>query len=176
MGSTWGLQAFNIQSIPRIDNKHVDRLAAIGVHYDVPEHVEDKRHIRLVVRPVVPDNHTNWQVFDSDVQIVNFLQNEAEFSNRNQSKLQNQYGNQIMNLGSNKLPKGLITLESFSNPDDQPRSRGLNLATNKDDHIPIDIVDGKVLSLGNLCSKDEWENFVHLCPEFNDVFAWTYDD
>ena len=57
-----GSQAFNIQSIPRRDNKCVERLAAIGSHYDVPDHVEDKReqHIRLVVRPIVLDNHANW--------------------------------------------------------------------------------------------------------------------
>ena len=62
----------------------------IGAHYDIPKHVVDtkEQHIRLVVRPVVPDNCTNWQVFDSDLQIVNFLQNEIEFSARNQSKLQ----------------------------------------------------------------------------------------
>ena len=59
--------------------KHVDRLATIVAHYDVPKHVEEKRekHIKLIVRLVVLDNHANWQVFDFDVQIVNFLQIEA---------------------------------------------------------------------------------------------------
>ena len=59
----------------------------------------------MVVRPAVPDNGTHWQVFESDEQIVSFLQNEVEFSDRNQSRLQNQYGDQIVNLSSNKLPK-----------------------------------------------------------------------
>lgn len=81
-----------------------------------------------------------------------------------------------MNLRSKKFPKGLITLESVFNLDDQARSRGLNLAMNKDGHIPVSIIDGKVLNLGKVCSKVEQENFVHLCQEFNDVFAWTYDD
>jgi hypothetical protein len=81
-----------------------------------------------------------------------------------------------MNLSSKKFPKGLITLESIFNPDDQVRSRGPNLATNKDGHIPVAIADGRVLSLGKVCSKVKQENFVYLCQEFIDVFAWTYDD
>ena len=53
---------FNIQSVPRKENKLVDRPIKIGAQYDVPKHVVDKReqHIRLVVRPAIPDNHTNW--------------------------------------------------------------------------------------------------------------------
>lgn len=47
---------------------------------------------------------------------------------------------------------------------------------NKDDYILFVIANGKVLNLGKMCSIDEQENFVHLCQEFNDVFAWAYDD
>ncbi|MDF3686312.1 hypothetical protein, partial [Enterobacter hormaechei] len=47
-----------------------------------------KQKIKVVVRPAVPVNNTHWQVFESDEQIVSFLQNEAEFSERNQSRLQ----------------------------------------------------------------------------------------
>ena len=62
---------------------------AIGAQYDIPKHVLDdkEQHIRLVVRPIVPDNCRNWQVFDSNEKIVNFLHNEVEFSAKNQSKL-----------------------------------------------------------------------------------------
>ncbi|KAH9310881.1 hypothetical protein KI387_025916, partial [Taxus chinensis] len=47
--------------------------------------------IKVVVRPAVLDNNTSWQVFENDQQIVNFLQEEAEFSARNQDKLEQQY-------------------------------------------------------------------------------------
>ncbi|KAH9323061.1 hypothetical protein KI387_017700, partial [Taxus chinensis] len=43
----------------------------------------------------------------------------AEFSARNQDKLEQQYGDQVVQLRTNKLPKGLITLESIFNPNDQ---------------------------------------------------------
>ena len=126
--------------------------------------------------PTITDNNTHWQVFDSDEQIVSFLQNEAKFSDRNQSRLQDQYGDQIIHLSSNKLPKGLITLESVFNPDDQTRDGGMNLAAEKDDHTPVIITDGNSLNMGKVCSEIEQQNFIHLCQEFNDIFAWTYDD
>ena len=81
------------------------------------------------------------------------MQNEAEFSDRNQSRLQDQYGDQIINLSSIKLPKGLITLESVFNPDDQARGRVMNLAADKDDHTPVTVADGKSLNMGKVCSE-----------------------
>ena len=110
-------------------------------------------------------------MFESNEQIVGFWQNEAEFSDRNQWRLQDQYGDQIINLSSNKLPKDIITLESVFNPNDQARGRVMNLATDKDDHTPVMIADGKSLNMGKVCSKIEQESFIHLCQEFNDVFS-----
>lgn len=57
-----GFNAFNIQSIPRKKNKHVDRLAAIGASYDVPGNLEEeeKQQIRVVVRPTILDNNIHW--------------------------------------------------------------------------------------------------------------------
>ena len=83
--------AFNIVSIPRNKNKHVDRLAAIGAQFDIPNEihkVEARQYVKIVVRPSMPDNNVTWQVFDSDEKIVNFLIAEAEFTNGNQQKWQ----------------------------------------------------------------------------------------
>ena len=87
--------------------------------------------------------------------LISFLQNEAEFSDRNQSRLQNEYGDQIINLSSNKWPKGLITLESVFDRDDQARGRVMNLAVDEDDHTPVTVVDGKSLNMGKVCSEIE---------------------
>ncbi|KAH9296132.1 hypothetical protein KI387_039720, partial [Taxus chinensis] len=115
------LEAFSINSIPRKKNEAADRLAAIGAAFDVVENIKSEKpqpHIKVVVKPAVPDNNTSWQVFENDQQIVNFLQEEAEFSTRNQDKLHQQYGDQVVQLRTNKLPKGLITLESIFNLND----------------------------------------------------------
>ena len=152
-----GFNAFNIQSIPRKENRHANRLAAIGASYDVSGDLEEKKKqkIKIIVRPAIPDNNIHWQVFESDEQIVSFLQNEAEFSDRNQSRLQDQHGDQIIILSSNKLPKGLITFESVFNPDDQARGRVMNLAADEGDYTSVTVVDGKSLNMGKVCSEFE---------------------
>ena len=52
----------------------------------------------------------------------------------------------------------------------------MNLAAEKNDHTPVMVADGKSLNVGKVCSETEQGNFIHLCQEFNDIFAWTYDD
>ena len=70
-----GFNAFNIQSIPRKENRYADRLAAIGASYVVPRNLEEekKQQIRVVVMPTILDNNIHWQVFESYEKIVNFL-------------------------------------------------------------------------------------------------------
>ncbi|KAH9304452.1 hypothetical protein KI387_008856, partial [Taxus chinensis] len=54
------------------ENKHADRLAAVGASFEVLEQIENSKiqpHIKLIVRPSIPDNDSNWQVFESDDQI-----------------------------------------------------------------------------------------------------------
>lgn len=91
------------------------------------------------------------------------MQGEAEFSKRNQYRLQDQYGDQIMNLSSNKLPKGLIDLEVIFNLDDQVKGKGLNIATKRDDYVPVAIVDRRTLNLEKVCFETEKKDFIHLC-------------
>ena len=38
-----GQDAFNIQSVPRNKNKHVDRLTIVGAQYDVLEHLGERK-------------------------------------------------------------------------------------------------------------------------------------
>ena len=61
--------AFNFIVVPKKLNQHADRLAVVGAQFDVArninkEHVQ--QHIKIIVRPSIPDNDVNWQVFDSD--------------------------------------------------------------------------------------------------------------
>ena len=64
-----GLEAFYFQSVPRNQNKQVDRLAAIGAQYDISSEInkdKGKNHVKFIVRPAIPNNVESWQVFDSD--------------------------------------------------------------------------------------------------------------
>ena len=75
-----------------------------------------------------------------------------------------------MNFNSNKLPKGLISLERKFNSNDQAMNKGSDLTTAKDEYTPITIVGGKTLNLGKVCNEAEQEIFITLCQEFNDAF------
>ena len=81
-----------------------------------------------------------------------------------------------MNLSSNKLPRGLVTLEGIFNSDDQLKSKASNLAPGKDDYVPVIVAEGTTLNLVKVCSETDQEIFIPLCQEFNDIFAWTYEN
>ena len=44
-----GFNAFNIQSIPRKENRHANRLATIGASYDVPGNLEEEKQQKIKV-------------------------------------------------------------------------------------------------------------------------------
>lgn len=52
----------------------------------------------------------------------------------------------------------------------------MNIGENKGDHVPITIVDGRMLNMGKVCFETKKENFVPLCQEFNGIFSSIYDD
>ncbi|KAH9321602.1 hypothetical protein KI387_016241, partial [Taxus chinensis] len=91
-------EAFNIVSIPMKENEVVDRIAIVGAVFDVVDNIKRYKghpHIHMAMRMEIPENNTCWQVFENDQYIINFLQEETEFSANNQSRLEQQYGNQI---------------------------------------------------------------------------------
>lgn len=82
--------AFNLSSIPRNHNKKVDKLAAMGVEFNIPSEVNSanvQNYVKVVVRPSIPNSNVCWQFFDNDEKIINFLIEEVEFSVGNQRKL-----------------------------------------------------------------------------------------
>lgn len=55
-------------------------MATVVSNFDhVSSLLENKHSVRVIVRPVVPDNDLNWQVFDNDEQIAMFIQQSCEF-------------------------------------------------------------------------------------------------
>jgi ribonuclease HI len=80
----WGLIrkfiAFNISSIPRSSNSEADLLANVASKLLPAEGLSPNAFlVELLFRPSIPDNITNWRVFDDDQQIINFLHMEDTF-------------------------------------------------------------------------------------------------
>ena len=72
--------AFNINSIPRLNNVEADLLANVASKLLPAEGLSpDAFSVELLFRPSVPNNITNWRVFDDDQQIINFLHMEETF-------------------------------------------------------------------------------------------------
>ena len=66
--------AFNINSIPRLNNSEDDLLANVASKLFPVEGLSPNAFsVELLFRPSVPDNITNWRVFDDDQQIISFL-------------------------------------------------------------------------------------------------------
>jgi len=72
-----------LTKIPRNHNLHAHSLATFSSTCKLP--FEPNHHFTAEIkhRPVVPDNVKNWQVFDNDTQINNFLTLKEEFSSTN---------------------------------------------------------------------------------------------
>jgi ribonuclease HI len=72
--------AFNINSIPRSSNAEADLLANVASKLLPAEGLSPNAFsVELLFRPSVPDNISNWRVFDDDQQIINFLHMEETF-------------------------------------------------------------------------------------------------
>jgi ribonuclease HI len=72
--------SFNINSVPRLSNSEVDLLANVASKlFTVEGFSLDSFSIELLFRPSIPNNITNWRVFDDDQYIINFLHIEDTF-------------------------------------------------------------------------------------------------
>jgi hypothetical protein len=71
---------FNINSIPRLNNSEADLLANVASKLFPTEGLSPNAFsVELLFRPSVPDNITNWRVFDDDQQIISFMHMEENF-------------------------------------------------------------------------------------------------
>eukprot|EP00253_Pinus_taeda_P033072 PITA_33072 len=141
-------------------------------------------------KPSLPDNVHHWKVFNDDDEISRFLQvideffemqidqeNDALLEN-SQSKLRNKIGkNNIVQLPSNHIPKGLIPLERLFDQNDVPYK-----APQKEDQSAVCKHDigspgqPRYVNLSTHLSVDQSVDYCNLMRQFADVFAWEYSD
>lgn len=75
--------SFNISSIPRIQNASADLLANVASKLIPSEDYSSVRvSIKLIFRPSIPDNVTNWSIFNDDRDIVSFLTSDGSYTNQ----------------------------------------------------------------------------------------------
>lgn len=74
---------FNISPIPRSQNAAVDLLANVASKLLPSEDYSlDRFLVELIFRPSIPDNVTNWQVFNHDEDILHFLTSDKSYDDQ----------------------------------------------------------------------------------------------
>jgi ribonuclease HI len=184
---------FNIKSILRLNNYEADLLVNVASKLFPIEGLSPNAFsIELLFRPSVPDNVTNWRVFDDDQQIISFLHMEDTFRDAviDEGTHDEDLRNFMVISGPrspestldlvNSIPKFVVRLEKFYDFHDKFR-KSVNCKTNSSslthEKVNLETKDNpQCINLGTRCSEQEKSTFKKLFKEFMDIFAWTYDD
>ena len=110
---------FNIKSIPRTLNFEVDMLANATSNLCPSDNFShDKFSVEFIYRPSIPDNLTNWRLFEDDEQNINFLHSEDTFKGlviddeQHEALLQALVSKEKPE-NSNTMPKNIVRLEKL---------------------------------------------------------------
>ena len=154
--------------------------------------MKDAFSIELIFRPSVPNNITNWRVFDDDQQIINFLHMKDMFQDviideiQHEQDLNDTSSNELDKLREQLFDKVQSTLESILRMekfyDFQDKfKKAVNCKTNSSS-MSFEVINlgtkenPQNVNLGSDCTKEERIAFIRLLKEYKDIFAWTYDD
>lgn len=78
--------------------------------------------VEIKSRPAIPDNVYNWQVFADDEDILRFIQCVDDYDGQKidcnalvevVDNRETVFGNDVVQLETNEIPKGLVELESM---------------------------------------------------------------
>ena len=116
---TSSFSTFNIRSIPRSQNFDIDLLANTASRLTPPEGLSPQTFsIKLMYRPSIPNNVSNWKVFDDDHQILDFLSAQNTFEGMAIDEVDHE---KSLYDPSNIIPKFVINLENFYDLQDKFR-------------------------------------------------------
>ena len=130
--------------------------------------------------PSIPENVTNWKIFDDDIQILDFLTVQDTFKEFSIDEVEHEKSLSDNIFPSNLIPKSVLNLQRIydlqdkfkGNPNCKTLSSTLNYKT-----INLGTEGNPQFSnIGLTCSPEEERDLVKLCKEYEDVFAWTYDN
>ena len=124
---------FELSYIPRALNHLADSLAISASLFVPPLPPKLSYDVQFKYRPSLPDNVKFWRVFENDDELSKFLQLVDEFSDihidqknlnmeeSKQPKLKDKVADQnIVQLPSNYIPRGLVPLEELFDHNDIP--------------------------------------------------------
>jgi ribonuclease HI len=181
---------FKISFVPRAMNEVADSLAVSACAFIPPLPHKLSYEIQIRHRPSLPDNVKFWKVFEDDAELTRFLAVVDEYADLQidqdnehddeveQPKLKNKIAaHEIVQLSTNKIPKGLVPLERLFDSNDVAAK--LQSAETESDVFKFNVAseqDPRHVNLASHLSHKQKEDYGKLLKEFSDIFAWQYDD
>lgn len=84
---------------------------------------------------------------------------------------------EILNLKNNFLPKGFIPLEDLFESNDVARKPKMGPLRANIEEVNIGTEDKpKLIKISKVLPLEEKFKYINLFKEFQDVFAWSYED
>ena len=84
---------------------------------------------------------------------------------------------EIIDVADGPLPKGIVPLENLFDQNDMYKGKPSNKISEEIIECNIGTKESlKLIKFGKGTMTDERENITTLIREFNDVFAWSYED
>ena len=150
--------AFNISSIPRLQNASTDLLANVASKLIPSEDFSpDRFSIQLLFRPSIPDNIINWRIFNDNPDIVSFLTSKGSYTNQIIDK--DQHDQQLQQDSTNNaLPKSIVNLEDLYDLKDR-----FKISTNS--KLQISTLNYELVNLGTDTKPQNINLGLGLAPE-----------
>lgn len=137
--------------------------------------------VELTPVPSIPDNVTNFQVFEDDKHILDFLTNTDVFLTQmiDEEDIEGAVFDPegIVNLKTNTIPKGMIELELIFDLDKLQVIKSHNVEENACETVNLGNEEQvKNVFIGKACTSQEKEGILKNMKGFLDVIAWSYED
>ena len=134
---------------------------------------------KLIFRPSIPNNVTNWRVFNNDADIVNFLTSEGSYEE--QIIDEQEHDLQIKNdQNQNPIPKSVFKMEYLYDLKD--RFKKVTNSKTQSSTLRFEVVNlGWIEKLQNVnlglgLSSEERIWFIRLLKTYKGVYSWDYAD
>lgn len=177
--------AFGIMWKDRTNNKMADLLANVAIKPDDISFAGVST-IEVQHRPSVPDNVHSWQVFEDDKDILNFLLNKDKYHGQELDcsawvetvdGMERIFGQNVLQLKTNKVPQGLVVLENVFDNQDRVDSSMKNSKPQELEEINLGTSESpKKVYIGKTLTPEIRKSLIALLRRFRHVFAWSYDD
>jgi hypothetical protein len=141
--------------------------------------------IEMMFKTYVQDTITNWRVFYSDMQIINFLTSSDTFQDLviydevHQQELQN-YREETNKIKTNCVSRNILTLDKlfylhskFRMPTNPKTNHSTMMHFFKNLGTPE---HPNYVNLGACCLEIEKDTFTKLFKKYRYVFSWMYDE